>query len=243
MADNNPRKDRIIAAALTFLCVLALLLFLFFGGITWEREELAVVSTPEIMEIEPSFYEPELLNLGEEDATVQDRPPEAAQGEPAPSQEEKIKKPEPAENPSPTPTKQLNTSKKENVVKADTAAMKSDKRQAAEALAGKFSSNNGSSDNKGVSGAGAQGNGVTGSAKGREFLSCPLPSVTLRHKTVVTVSVTIDADGKVTSASASGSADESIRKKCEAAARQAKWSPKKGAVATRGSITFTIIPK
>ncbi|MDE6423412.1 MAG: hypothetical protein K2K95_08340, partial [Muribaculaceae bacterium] len=64
-----------------------------------------------------------------------------------------------------------------------------------------------------------------------------------RHKTIVTVNVVIDAAGKVIAASSTGSDDANIRRKCEAAAKQARWSAKKGASTTRGSITFTITPK
>lgn len=244
MGENNPRKDRAIAAALTFLCVLALLLLLFFGGLSWERQELAIASTPEIMETEPEFYEPELLNLGEENALTQNAPAEAAQGDPLPSPDEQIKQPAPSQKTSTEPKEPLNTQKRPNEAKADTAGRASDREQAAQALAGKFGPKNG---NEGTSatgtGAGGSGTGVTGSAKGRTFISCPKPSVTLRHKTVVTVSVTIDADGNVTKASARGGADAEIRKKCEEAAKKAKWSAKKGVAATSGSITFTIYPK
>lgn len=78
---------------------------------------------------------------------------------------------------------------------------------------------------------------------GRQFLGCPLPDVELAHKTTVTVSIIVDADGHVTSATASGAATRAIRKKCEQAAMQARWSAKKGATSTRGTLTFTIIPK
>lgn len=66
--------------------------------------------------------------------------------------------------------------------------------------------------------------------------------MTLRNKTTVTVSVVIDSDGNVISAKASGGASASIRRACEQAAKGAKWSPKKGAGETRGSISFTITP-
>lgn len=85
--------------------------------------------------------------------------------------------------------------------------------------------------------------GITGNASGRTFKGCPKPDVTLRNKTTVTVSVVIDADGNVTSAKASGGSSAAIRRACEQAARGAKWSAKKGAGETRGSITFTITPR
>lgn len=120
-----------------------------------------------------------------------------------------------------------------------------ERQKATSSVANKFSHRNGAVEgtDKGTSGAGGTGVGVSGNAHGRSFISCPKPDVALRHKTIVTVNVVIDAEGKVVEATAKGSADASIRRKCEAAARQARWSAKKGATSTRGSITFTITPR
>ena len=122
-------------------------------------------------------------------------------------------------------------------MKADEPSQTDKERQkATSSVANKFAPHNGSTEgsDKGTSGAGGTGVGVSGNAHGRSFISCPKPDVALRHKTIVTVNVVIDAAG-------SGSAD--IRRKCEAAARQARWSAKKGATSTRGSIRFTITPR
>ena len=248
MAKDTERKDRIIAAALTLLVALALLLVLFFGGISWDREAIANASTPELMDIEePLFIEPELVELGEENAVNNNKPAPAMKGEPDPAPEDKAEIIEPGTKPEPAPPKpKLNTQKKESKVKA-TEPSKTDKekQKATSSVASKFSHKNGATEgtDKGSSGAGGTGIGVSGNAHGRTFISCPKPDVALRHKTVVTVNVVIDAEGNVTEAKAAGSADASIRRKCEAAARRAKWSAKKGATSTRGSITFTITPR
>lgn len=239
-------KDRVIAAFLTFLVALAILLTLFFGGISWDRQALAEASTPEIMD-EEVFIEPELVELGEENAVNHDKPAPAMKGEPDPAPEDKAEIIEPGPKPEPAPPKpKLNTQKKESKMKVEEPSQTDKERQkATSSVANKFSHRNGAVEgtDKGTSGAGGTGVGVSGNAHGRSFISCPKPDVALRHKTVVTVNVVIDAEGKVVEATAKGSADASIRRKCEAAARQARWSAKKGATSTRGSITFTITPR
>ncbi len=239
-------KDRAIAAFLTFLVALAILLTLFFGGISWDRQALAEASTPEIMD-EEVFIEPELVELGEENAVNNDKPAPAMKGEPDPAPEDKAEIIEPGPKPEPAPPKpKLNTQKKESKMKVDEPSQTDKERQkATSSVANKFSHKNGAVEgtDKGTSGAGGTGVGVSGNAHGRSFISCPKPDVALRHKTIVTVNVVIDAEGKVVEATAKGSADASIRRKCEAAARQARWSAKKGATSTRGSITFTITPR
>ena len=239
-------KDRAIAAFLTFLVALAILLTLFFGGISWDRQALAEASTPEIM-YEEVFIEPELVELGEENAVNHDKPAPAMKGEPDPAPEDKAEIIEPGPKPEPAPPKpKLNTQKKESKMKVEEPSQTDKERQkATSSVANKFSHRNGAVEgtDKGTSGAGGTGVGVSGNAHGRSFISCPKPDVALRHKTIVTVNVVIDAEGKVVEATAKGSADASIRRKCEAAARQARWSAKKGATSTRGSITFTITPR
>lgn len=68
-------------------------------------------------------------------------------------------------------------------------------------------------------------------------------NVELTNKTVVVVDITVNEEGAVTSASARGSASSVIRRKCEQSALQARWSKKRGAGDTRGTITFTITPR
>lgn len=240
-------KDRAVAALLTFAVVLVILLVLFFGGITWDRAALAEQSTPELMQ-EEIFIEPELVELGEETAVNKQEPAPTLKGEPEPDPVDRaeIIEPGPKPDPKPKPVRKETTSKKESKMKVDEPSKTDkEKQKATSSVASKFSTKNGSTEgsDKGTSGAGGTGVGVSGNAHGRSFISCPKPDVSLRHKTIVTVNVVIDAEGKVMEAKATGSASASIRSKCEAAARQARWSAKKGATTTRGSITFTITPK
>ncbi len=243
-------KDRAIAAGLTFFVALALLLVLFFGGMTFDRQFLAESSTPELLpEEEETFIEPELVDLGEETSVTHNTDPAPTlKGEPEPAPEDHAEIVEPGEKPAPVPkpvVKEVTQKKESKVQKEEPSLTDKERRKATSSVANKFAPKNGQTEgsDKGTSGAGGTGVGVSGNAHGRSFISCPKPDVALRHKTVVTVNVVIDAEGKVTEASATGSADASIRRKCEAAARQARWSAKKGATSTRGSITFTITPR
>lgn len=245
---NNNDNDRAIAALLTFLVVLAILLVLFFGGISWDRQALAEAPTPELIQEEEVFIEPELVELGEETAVNNQEPAPTLKGEPDPAPEDnaEIVDPGPKPDPKPKPVRNEITQKKESKLQQEEAARtEKERKKATSSVANKFSSKNGSAEgsDKGTSGAGGTGVGVSGNAHGRSFISCPKPDVALRHKTVVTVNVVIDAEGKVTEAKATGSASADIRRKCETAARQARWSAKKGATSTRGSITFTITPR
>lgn len=235
-----------IAAIVTFIAILIILLFLFFGSISFDRALLASSSIPEMQSDEELFIEPELTDLGEPDAINNDAPAPAFKGEPEPAETDQTKLVVPGDNPKPAPpVEKLISSTKESDVKTTTPSVtKEEKSKVTSSIAKGFSGRNGASEGtSGNSGSGGTGSGVSGNANGRTFLGCPVPDVTLRNKTIVTVNVVINADGKVISASASGSADASIRKKCEAAARNAKWSAKKGAGETRGSIRFTIVPK
>lgn len=243
-------KDRAIAAALTFLVTLVLLLVLFFGGISFDRQELAESSTPELLPPEEElFIEPELVDLGEETSVNHNtKPAPSLKGEPEPAPEDHAEIVDPGEKPDPVvkPVQKEITQKKESPVQKEAPSITDKERQkATSSVANKFAPKNGQTEgsDKGTSGAGGDGVGVSGNAHGRTFISCPKPDVALRHKTIVTVNVVIDAEGKVIEASATGSADATIRRKCEAAARQARWSAKKGASTTRGSITFTITPR
>lgn len=246
MERRQERKDSMIAALVTMFIVAAMLLTLFFGSLSWNRAALAENSVPEIQLEDELFIEPELLELGEENAVENDAPAAAPKGDPEPAEEDRAEIVEPGENTKPAPVAPKLVSKpKESPVKQPEPPKTDKERQKAKStVANKFSPKNGSASGKtSGGGAGGEGVGINGSARGRTFLHCPKPDVALRHKAVVKVSVVIDAAGNVVSASASGSADASIRRKCEQAARGAKWSEKKGASETHGTITFTIIPK
>lgn len=249
LSHNNDRqkRDSIIAAAITFVAVLLILLLLFVGGMSVERRELAKDSTPELMQDEETFLEPEILqDLGEPDATANDAPAPVEQGEPELAPVENTKLVVKGDNPKPAPAveKKVTTTKESPVKATEPQVTKEEASKITSSMANKFSGKNGATEGTaGSNGSGGTGIGIKGNANGRNFLGCNKPDISLQHKTTVKVSVVIDAEGKVISATASGGASASIRRACEAAARTAKWSAKKGAGETRGSITFTITPK
>lgn len=245
---DSARKDRIIASAVTILVVGLTLIVLLLTGLQYD--ERLVRSENPMLDQEEVYLDPELLleqhqSIGEPDAIEQDAPAQEVKGEPAPAETEQPHTVTTGENTKPAPEQQLIARESESSVTNVAANRKKDEEKVATSMSGKFSGKSGSVAGKFDSSGSSDnaGSGVTGRMNGRQFLGCPLPDVTLSHKTTVTVSITVDADGHVTSATASGAATRTIRKKCEEAAMQARWSAKKGAPATRGTITFTIIPK
>lgn len=242
-------RDAVIAAIVTFLAVALILFWLLAATLHYDQRLAASSENPQLEEDEV-FLDPELLteqhkDVGDPDAIANDAPSAEVKGEPAPAQLEQTHTVISGENTAPSPEQTLIASTQESAVQTVAPDHKKEDEKVAASMAGKFSAKPGSVAGKFDSAGGNDGvaSGVVGKMAGRRFLGCPLPDVSLSHKTTVTVSITVDADGKVTSATASGAATREIRKKCEQAAMQARWSEKKGAASTRGSITFTIIPK
>lgn len=252
--NSKKNYDSVIAAAVTFVVALLLLLFLFFCGLRYDDSLLAEASTPEISVTttpeEDEFIEPEIVeDLGERNAEVQDEPAPAAKGEPEPAPVENTKQVIPDKNPKPAPpVEKPVTSKKESPVKATTPSQSDEeKKKVTSKIANKFSSNNGSkTGTSGSSGAGGAGVGISGSVAGRTFKGCPKPSVELQNTVVVEVKVTIDSSGhvkKATARSKSGKASAAILSACEKAAYGARWSEDKDTPSASGTITFTIKPR
>lgn len=248
---QNKKSDSVIAAAVTFAVALIILLFLFFGGMTFDRAMLATTSTPEIMpDDEELFIVPEIVeDLGEPDATAVDEPAPAFKGQPEQAETENTKLVVPGKNTKPAPpVEKPITQTKESPVKAtNPPKTNEDKKTVTSKMANKFPGSNGATTGKsGTSGAGGTGIGIVGSVSGRTFKGCPKPSVELQNKVVVKVLVTIDSAGHVTKATArsvSGKASPAILGACERAARSARWSEDKDTPSATGSITFTITPR
>ncbi|MDE6650074.1 MAG: hypothetical protein K2K45_09120 [Muribaculaceae bacterium] len=246
---SHARRDSIIAAVVTIVAAGLLVLWLLLATLRYDEDLASVAENPQLEEDE-IFLDPELLlddrqSVGEPDAVAHDAPAPEIKGEPVPAPAEQPHTVLAGENSVPSPEQKLVASDEESPVETAASNRKKEEEKVAASMAGKFNMKPGSVQGKFDSSGGSDGvaSGVTGKMSGRQFLGCPLPDVTLSHKTTVTVSITVDADGKVMTATASGAATREIRKKCEQAAMQARWSAKKGAPSTRGSITFTIIPK
>lgn len=245
----SERKDSYIAAFVTFVAVALMLVWLLVATLHYDERMAATTENPQLEEDE-IFLDPELLldhnkSIGEPETTNQDAPAPEIKGQPAPAPTEQNHTVVSGESNAPSPEQTLVASKEESAVQTAAPDKKKEDEKVATSMAGKFNSKPGSMEGKFDSPAGSEGvaSGVTGKMSGRQFMGCPLPVVSLSHKTTVTVTITVDASGHVTSANAYGATTQEIRKKCEEAAMQAKWSEKKGATSTRGTITFTIIPK
>lgn len=242
---SRENKDRIIAGTVTAVAVMLLLILLFFGSVGWDRAALSRASIPEEQSDEELFIDPELLDLGEQQVEQQDAPAASEIGEPEKAETENSEPVVKGENPKPAPqVEKLVSQPKESPVKTtEPSASDKEKKRVTSTVANSFSTKNGKTDGKfNSNGSGDTGIGVTGNALGRTFLGCPKPVVELSRKTVVTVDISVDENGNVISASARGSASADIRRKCEQAARKARWSKKAGSGNTPGSITFTITP-
>ncbi|MDE7408398.1 MAG: hypothetical protein K2N09_00075, partial [Muribaculaceae bacterium] len=248
-SDASGRRDSLIAAVVTFLIVGLMLIWLLVATLRYDARLASDTRNPQLEEDE-IFLDPELLldnhkSIGEPDAVGVDAPAPEVKGAPAAAPVEQPHTVLSGENTVPSPEQTLITSAEESPVQTVAPDRKREEEKVATSMAGKFGSKPGSVQGKfdSTGGSDGTGSGVTGKMSGRQFLGCPLPDVSLAHKTTVTVSITVDAEGKVMTATASGAATREIRRKCEQAAMQARWSAKKGATSTRGSITFTIIPK
>lgn len=238
---DRARRDEWLAAAITFVVVFCLFIVLFYGGVTFDKALLAAASQPETGQEDELFLDPELItDAGEDLSRFEDEPAPVRQGveeagdapEPPAEAQTGIATTKPSDtrmkrsdNPAPNPVKTDNTREK-----AEKDALAANMRK-------------GFSKGGAAAGAGGEGAGVSGNAPGRRFISCPQPDVALKNRTVVKVDVTVDASGKVLTAKARSGGDAYIRRACETAARGARWSEKKGAADTPGTITFTITPR
>lgn len=251
--NQQEKKDKAIAAGATLIVGVLILFALFFLALTWDPKSMAQASTPEIAaDDEELFIEPEILDrnlqeLGEENATEKDEPAPQQLGEPEKAPEDNSRVVVPGKNPNPAPQKEpLVSQKKDSPVKTqEPSATEEEKQKVTSSMAGKFSGQNGNTDGKNnATGAGGTGSGYKGNLKGRKLISCPMPSVKIQNKTVVTVTLRVNEEGHVVGTpTASGGGSKEVQQKCIAAARQARWEAKKGAGEVVGTITFTIVPR
>lgn len=242
---RRENKDRMIAACGTALLTGLLLLVLFTGSIGWDRAVLSAVSIPEEQSDEELFIDPELIDLGELENEKTDAPAPSENGEPEKAETDNREPIERGENPKPAPAVEKKvTQTHESPVKAtEPSQSEKERKKVTSKVANSFSGKNGNPEGRpGGKGSGDTQTGVAGNARGRTFLGCPKPVVELSRKVVVTVDITVDEDGRVVSASARGSGNTEIRRKCEQSARRARWSKKPGSGQTPGTITFTITP-
>ena len=243
------KKDSVIAGIVTIICVLLILLCLLFTSLRYDAKLAASSTNPELEE-EELFLDPELMieqkqDIGEPETTEHDTPAAEVKGEPVPAPAEENHTVHTGENKQPAPEQQMVSTKDESPVSNAASGKKKEEEKVAKSMTGKFSSKPGAASGKFDSSGGSDNSGIgmRGNLSGRKFLGCPPPDVELTHRVKVTVSIIVDSEGRVIEAKATGTAPLSIRKKCEDAARKAKWSAKEGAPNATGTIDFTIIPK
>lgn len=248
-SEKRSRRDSLIAAGVTVLFALLLFIFLFTATIGYDRSRMAEASIPEIgQEEEELFLDPMLIDPGEDNSPVEEAAAPEAQGSPEVKEtpDETLRPVVKGENPKPAPPKEkLVSQKQESPVKATTPpATDKEVQNAQSKVANAFQNPGKTSGTNNAGGSGGSGAGISGNANGWKFMGCPAPKVTLSTKKTITVAVTVNAEGKVTSAKATGG-DPKLHEACERAARQARWQPlhnEKGKTA-RGTITFTITPR
>ncbi len=242
---NRQRKDSILAATLTMGVACVLLLILFFGGLKYNEAPLAESSTPELMPIddEEMFIVPEMIqDAGEPEAKADAEPSPAAQGKetassaptPKPEAQTALATEKPSRSQLKKEKEKTETQTRE---KTDDETVNRERQKAGENVRKGFSKPSS------TAGSGGSGVGIAGSAPGRRFLGCDKPDIALREKTVVTVSMTVEADGHVSAVGSVRGGTPEMQTKCKAAAWSARWSAKKGAAATPATITFTITPR
>lgn len=247
------KKARIIAAAVTFVFALVILLLLFILSVGGTRRALAESSMPEIQDDEEIFLEPDFLVVddpGDEVPRTVDEAAPQPPGEPDPAENEQpvrvVRNPDPPKETPVAAKAPLVSSKEPSDVKAPAPKLTEEEEKRIASMSGKLKTdNNGSRTGRESAESGSGGDGVaaSGSVNGRRMLSCPTWKVRLTQKTSVKVNITVDADGNVTSASAVSGGTPNLRMECERMARGSKWTARAGAKPASGSITFTITPR
>lgn len=243
---SREKRDNMIAAAVTLLVALAILLVLFFTQMGTGRSALAAACVPEPTEQDVTYLEAELIPepTGTEEAEdIADDAP-LPPGEPDKAEEPQEERVEPGPNPKPAPVSEpVATRKKPSPVKKqENQATQSERKRVAD-MSGKFKPRqNGSPEGKNTPVNGKGKAVASGSLSGRGFLGCTTGEVELRTRVTVRVSVKVNAAGHVIEARAVSGPKE-FYSKCEKWARTARWSAKEGAPTATGSITFTITPR
>lgn len=251
--DSRERKAAIIAACVTFGVALVVLVLLFVLTVGSDRRLMEEASMPEIQNDVEVFLEPELLKIeehGDEDAPDIDEAAPQTPGEPDPAPEEQpvrvVKNEVPPKEEPVSNKKELVSTPKPNDVKTSTPKVSTEEEKRIASMQGKFKTdNNGSRTGSEAANAGSGGVGVSasGDVNGRKMESwTPIKNVPLTQKVTVKVNITIDADGKVTAATAVAGGNATQRAAAEKMARSSRWTPKAGAAPASGYMSITIFP-
>lgn len=247
---HNERKDRTIAGIVALVITGLILLLLIFSKIGGSLDSL-LAENKIIEEEEEIFLEPELMNLGEPESMLNDEPAPRLQGEPEFSETPSDELVERGESQTPTTQPRQVTQTTESSVQATTpTATEREESRISTSVRNSFNRQNGdqSGTSQNANGSGGTGIGKIGNIKGRTFLGCGNPAITIAKEVTIVVRVTVDENGNVTSASfksdsGPGAGNKRLRDACVQASRNAKWSAKKGTASQTGTITWRLKPK
>jgi len=249
--DRQNARIRMAAAAITFVLaalIVVLLLHTHLGA--FSTEDAAYCKADTIPEQEEIFLDPVLEDIGDPEIEVGDEPAAAPEGEPEQAQEDndrlqvkddKLPK-EPVKEPKPV------TQKQDSKVKVKpTANSDKENKRISSKMGNAFNPHNGKKDGKkDGSGSGKIGIGVSG-LQGRKRLTDPSFSEYVDKEVTIKVRIAVNEAGKVTEASfvsdsGPGAGNKTLRSACIKAARNIKWSKKKGTSSEAGVLTFRLTP-
>lgn len=252
---QKPGKVQYIAAAATLLTAFLLLVLLWSVSLGYDREKLAAASIPEEPD-EEVYIQPEMLELkpaddAEEEADVAVPSEAEALGLPQKVEQEPPKTQQAVHSDNTTPTQSnqtLVTQHKPSAVQSEPAKPnpKPDQTKLSSQMGAQFNAQNGSTSGRtGAAGSGGTGTSVNSQGiKGRTFKGYV---GTVRSKTAfkatVKVRVTVNAAGKVISASlqSAGGAPSDVAQQCLGWAKLCTWSEKAGAADAQGVITYNVV--
>lgn len=260
MRESN--RDKTLAAGVTMVVTLLLLVVLYFGEIRQGTSWMAAASTPETGSDEELFIDPE-IDLPKElpdnmDASGQPLPDEVSdapsapfKGDPIKSDVEQPQRIEPGKNENPaSPQNSQKTQKTAPVSAPEPSVSERQRQQATSKVANAFSGKNGAAAGSSAGKGSSSGNGAGMSVKGnningRKFISCDKFNPELEHRVVVSVRVVVNAKGRVISAEikSSGGASRKVVSQCLAAARSARWEEAPGTADQQGTLVFTMTPQ
>lgn len=242
------KKDKLIAVIATFIVAIVILIVLFFSYIGEDIQEF--IAQNDIQQEEEIFLDADLLNLGEIIEHQDNSPAPKLQGEPQKSETSNEELVEPGINDNSNLEVLQVTQQSENdlqtVVPQKTEQQES---QINSVMRNRFNSSSGNTnETANTNGSGGNGIGATGNLKGRTFLGCSSPIISISKEVTIIVRISVNENGVVTDASfmsdsGPGAGNRQLRNACVKASRNAKWSAKKGVASQTGTITWHLKPK
>lgn len=247
--NNIDKKDKIISIIATSVVAIMILMILLFTSIGQSIEEL--IAQKEMIQEEEIFLDAELMNLGETKQIIDNDPAPKLQGEPEYSDTPSEQLIERGENQTQSlQPQQVTQADESNLQTTQPPATEQQESRISSSMRDRFNRPNGNNEDAtaNTNGSGGTGIGKTGNLKGRTFLGCSNPSISITKEVTVVVRITVNENGIVTNASflsdnGPGAGNKRLRNACVNASKQAKWSAKKGVATQTGTITWHLKPK